>query len=419
MSKGYKVRRYGYDRRQQKKRRTAGVILTVAIIVGACVAGWFLFEPVSEWVKDFAEEQKHKIELQKEESQKPKPEKPTPDNPDQEPEEPPAPETAAFPALTVQLSPAELLDPAALTAKLQKLKAEGYDAVLFDLKDKDGAVLYESALPAVLENPSQQAARFDLAEVIRKVKEAGLTPVGRLYAFRDRLGARGMPEAAVKFNYTETNWIDNSADAGGKSWLNPVSPQAQDYLLALLEEAAGAGLETIVLDGVQFPEGYSLELATYAAPNVTVDKSAVLAGFLEKAVARVEAKNATLWTTFGVSVTAGVNEVRCGTDPAKVIKAARHVVVDVAPAQFGAGLTHEKLTLTAPVKSPYETVKAALSASPVLKTEGLTLAASVQGYTAPWIPAEANLSYGKEQIDQQLKAVKEFGVEHAIVNPIG
>ena len=59
------------------------------------------------------------------------------------------------------------------------------------------------------------------------------------------------------------NWIDDSKANGGKPWLNPNDKEAQDYIIALVEEAAGNGLGAILLDGVQFPEGVSLNLATY------------------------------------------------------------------------------------------------------------------------------------------------------------
>ena len=54
MSKDFKVRRYGRDRRRQRKVNAAKVILLVAVIAAACLAGWYRYDPVSAWVSEKA-----------------------------------------------------------------------------------------------------------------------------------------------------------------------------------------------------------------------------------------------------------------------------------------------------------------------------------------------------------------------------
>lgn len=418
MSKGYKVRRYGYDRRQQKKQHRLAFVLMVVIITVACVAGWFLYEPVSLWIQNYAAELAQKREEAA--AQKPQqPETPLPDDPAVPPAgEEPSPEQTAFPQKSTTLTTSQLMDQAALAATLKTLAAAGYDGVIFDLKDLDGQVLYQSAVEAVTANEFQTAARYDLSAVLKTIREAGLTPVGRLYAFRDRTATKQLTDAAVKYSYSKTNWLDNAASAGGKSWLNPNSTEAQDYILALLREATDAGLTQVVLDGIQFPEGYSLNLATYATQGTTVDKSTILSAFLQKAVAQGKADGCTVWGDIAVSAAAGVNTVRYGTDPSRLFSACGNVVLNVAPEQFGAGITSEGLTLQEPVKDPYGTVKAALAASATLKKEGLVLVAEVQGYTSTVVASKNNLAYSQEQIDLQIKAAEEFGIANIIVDTV-
>ena len=52
--KDYKIKRYGRDRRRQKTAATAKVVLMVALIAAACCAGWFLYDPISEWMTEKA-----------------------------------------------------------------------------------------------------------------------------------------------------------------------------------------------------------------------------------------------------------------------------------------------------------------------------------------------------------------------------
>ena len=142
-----------------------------------------------------------------------------------------------------------------------------------------------------------------------EIRQAGLVPVGRVYAFKDRTATAHMYESAVKYMDSPVNWIDDSKANGGKPWLNPNDKEAQDYIIALVEEAAGSGLGAILLDGVQFPEGVSLNLATYGNTG-TLDKSAILADFLARARGAGEGAGGQVATTVNLISAAGLSNVR-------------------------------------------------------------------------------------------------------------
>ena len=60
--KEYKVKRYGRDRRHQKTAATLKTVLMVLLIAGACAAGWFLYDPISAWLTEKAEEHQQRQE---------------------------------------------------------------------------------------------------------------------------------------------------------------------------------------------------------------------------------------------------------------------------------------------------------------------------------------------------------------------
>ena len=408
MSKDFKVRRYGRDRRRQRKVNAAKVILLVAVIAAACLAGWYLYDPVSAWVSEKAaqwqlqREQREQERAQEQQNQQ---------NQQGEPggqEEPgttptlPTGEQGAFPAGSVVLDTALLYEPDALEQKLAALAAEGYTGAVFTLKDADGLVLYRSALEDVTQNTAQTAARYDLKSVIETIEAAGLTPIGRIWAFDDHTASRRMPDAMVKYNYTETNWIHNDKEAGGHSWLNPVSSRAQEYILSLLREAADSGLSAILLEGVQFPTGYSLELATYAEKGVTVDQSAVLADFAGSAAAEMRQRGVSLWTALWMGDLSG-ESVRLGSDPMKVLSAAEHCVIKAAPEQFA--------TKKAPLAEDIYTVMQARWAALTPKLpDGVTLAAEIQG-DAPAAGLWQGAGWGETQVADQIRAAEQAGVK--------
>ena len=71
----------------------------------------------------------------------------------------------------------------------------------------------------------------------------GITPVGRIYAFKDPLAASVHLESAVHYQETEWAWLDNSAAMGGKAWLNPVNEYAKVISLISLLNRLARGLK--------------------------------------------------------------------------------------------------------------------------------------------------------------------------------
>ena len=427
--KDFKIKHYDYGRAQQHKQNIRSALVTLLMTAAALAAGWFIYPPVYELVTNY------EAFL----SRFPQPDAPPLDGPESGPSEsepdqlPPddSAEATLFPQAAVYLSPEVLEDAAALDAALASLGRKGVDGVVFDLKDVDGMVRYRSSLELVESNRAQGENPYNLSRTLDRIRRAGMTPVGRIYAFKDRTATAHMYESAVKYMDSPVNWIDDSKANGGKPWLNPNDRDAQDYILALVEEAADSGLGMILLDGVQFPEGVSLNLATYGNTG-TLDKSAILADFLTRARGVGERTGCQVATTVNLISAAGLSDVRYGEDVGKLISAVGSAVVEVMPEQFGNGVTSETLTLSAPAQDPYGTVSQALSVSrEALLLNGEDedngdededqdqgqagerplLGAVVQAYTSRFLSESANREYGAREVQDQVRAVQEVGIQ--------
>ncbi|MEG1777430.1 MAG: putative glycoside hydrolase, partial [Angelakisella sp.] len=163
---------------------------------------------------------------------------------------PPEQVRSGLPQKTYYLSAQTLQSKEQLAIALDGIKAKGGNGVMFDLKNDRGEVLYDSALPIVAKNLALAEQPYSLAETLEAIRAAGLAPVGRIFAFKDSTSTASLTEGAVKYMNSKVNWLDNAKASGGKSWLNPNSAVARDYILALVDEAATAGVSCLVLDGV-------------------------------------------------------------------------------------------------------------------------------------------------------------------------
>ena len=179
---------------------------------------------------------------------------PSTTSPTTAPTQPPAPtvEKMAFVSLS------SLRNAITRPTMLADLRKSGYTAVLFDLKDENGVLHY--AFSGTLAKKGRAIAdtaltQDELTAIIQDCHTADLEPVARLFAFKDKTATSKLKNGRINWSGDKvTLWLDAAASKGGKSWLNPYAEEAQSYITELATELTEVGFETLVLDGVQFPQ---------------------------------------------------------------------------------------------------------------------------------------------------------------------
>jgi len=219
--------------------------------------------------------------------------------------------------------PIGMLDHRDQSAQLQaRARNLGTNTAVMTFKDANGWLTYRSNLIQMdLLNASARArhrtdwTKFDM------IHRANQSVMAVVHTFDDPLAAGLMPEAAVLRYGTAEPW----ADSDGNAWLNPWSPTAREYLLAVIREIAAFGqqgvrVDYILLRGVTFPGG-NLNNATFPGGDHEDPeaRNAVLRSFIEEAQAaagdaallvmlpRTEAENAEalggdLWNSATIAI---------------------------------------------------------------------------------------------------------------------
>lgn len=178
-----------------------------------------------------------------------------------------------------------LHNPSSMQAFLTNAKALGADSVMIDFKRADGTIVYASPLESVIKVGSIENNVEDINAVIKTIHDSGLKVIAKIYCYRDPLAPYRLgTQSYVHYKNTASSWIDNAIDKGGKRWLNPYSDEAQDYLLDIIGEVAAMDVDRIILDSVQFPEGYGLSSATYPGEKESgKTRNQILKSFISKA----------------------------------------------------------------------------------------------------------------------------------------
>ncbi len=152
------------------------------------------------------------------------------------------------------------------------------NALMVDLKDETGQVLYESQVP-LAKQVGADAGMYDLRHVASLAHGEGLYLIGRLVAFQDPIAAKRMPEMSVWDSATQAPFTSR-----GQYFLDPTDPDARAYALDLAKEACSMGVDELQFDYVRFPDSRP-ESAMFDGGVTAEVRAETMRGFLSDAVA--------------------------------------------------------------------------------------------------------------------------------------
>ncbi len=173
-----------------------------------------------------------------------------------------------------------------IDAVIAQMKQKGATHCVFDVKDLDGNIMYDSNNEYAKQLIGN--IKIDVKLIAEKMKQNNLVPVARIYTFMDKLISNIERTTAVMYAGTDTRWLDSSLALGGKPWANPANKIVQDYILDITEEIMSLGVTEIVFAGFSTPTGYSLDKRDFGA---TIDQVlANMKNLLNTLEAKISAK---------------------------------------------------------------------------------------------------------------------------------
>jgi hypothetical protein len=158
------------------------------------------------------------------------------------------------------------------------IKTTELNAIVIDIKDFSGLVLYDADVPDVdLYNAKEVRIRRPNA-LIKRLHDEGIYVIARQTVFQDPALVGARPDLAVRNVRTGEVWEDRK----GLSWIDPSSRDAWDYNIAIARDAAGRGFDEVNFDYIRFPSDGDLSAIGYPFYNAsTTSKTAAIAEFFE------------------------------------------------------------------------------------------------------------------------------------------
>lgn len=284
------------------------------------------------------------------------------------------------------------------------------NAVVIDIKNDEGEITYQMDLQKAQDMGACVSYIRDMEGLMATLKEHGIYTIARIVCFKEPCLAEYEPELALKKADGTT-----LTDGYGLEWVNPYEEGVWEYLTDVALAAAGVGFDEIQYDYVRFPIGEDAETADYGVDTETYPKEEAILGFLTYAAGRLHEKNVPVTAdVFGTIIGSAVDVERVGQNYEGLGRTVDVICPMIYPSHYG----NNVFGLKVPDAHPYETVYAALEGSreelaAIEEQKRAVVRPWLQAFTATWV--EGHISYGGEQIRQQIQAVYDAGYEEWIL----
>lgn len=278
------------------------------------------------------------------------------------------------------------------------------NALVIDVKDDRGFVLYRSTVPLAREigaDTTRPMSYRRVRAVLDTMRTYGIYPIARIVVAKDPLLAEQRLDWSIKRRSDPTKpWLDKN----GKPWLDPHQRGVWKYAADLAREAVNLGFSEVQFDYVRFPDEKRLvREATFPLANGRVRAQVIRE---QLGFARTELRPTSVPLTidvFGLTAT-DTTDMGIGQQWEKFIDQADVVLPMVYPSHFAPG-TYK---LANPNAAPFATIDHAL-ADAARRSAGIPNAARI----VPWYQ-DFTLGpprYGAAEVRAQIRAGYKNGVK--------
>ncbi|WP_242986001.1 putative glycoside hydrolase [Oceanobacillus zhaokaii] len=290
------------------------------------------------------------------------------------------------------------------------------NAMVIDIKEDHGNLTFK---------PEEGSPFADIAmnyisdpeSMMKTLEEKQIYPIARIVVFKDSVLAKERPD--LSFTENGKVWVNNR----GEAFVNPFEKEVWEYNVEIAKIAAKMGFKEIQFDYVRFPEGFETKdeqfqysQGDYADSELSNIKKRVEAVSDFVAYAREELKNYDVDVSvdiFGYAAT--IEEAPgIGQNFSRIAENVDVISSMIYPSHWTTGY----FGLENPDEEPYRLVKeyskvenevlGALETPPVSRPW-------LQDFEAPWLYSGATKQYSKAEVEDQIKALYESGIDEFLL----
>lgn len=289
------------------------------------------------------------------------------------------------------------------------------NAMVIDIKDDFGYLTYTPDEDSPFRDISKRYIR-DPEAMMKRLEEHQIYPIARIVVFKDSVLAEKRPD--LSFTQNGEVWKNRRNEA----FVNPFLKEVWDYNVAIAEKAVKMGFKEIQFDYVRFPEGFERrdEVLTYGLGdyadgerNNVQKRVDAVTDFVAYAREKLQPYDVDVSVDiFGYSAT--ISEAPgIGQNFSRIAEN-----VDVISSMIYPSHWTSYFGIAKPDLHPYELVSeyAKVENEVLGRLENSPISRPwIQDFTASYLGAGNYKVYGKEEVEAQIKALYENGINEFLL----
>ncbi len=264
------------------------------------------------------------------------------------------------------------------------------NAVVIDIKDYTGYILYDSQIPAIKELKTKRVVLKNIPALIAKLHEHDIYVIARQTVFQDPILAEKKPGWAIK-NKQGGIWHDKK----GLAWVDSARKDLWDYNVNIAKEVIDLGFDEVNFDYVRFPTDGNMSNAVI--PSSTA-RNTVMANFFKYLSQELKDEPAYISVDFfGL-----VMENFTGMSIGQKIDTASDSVDYISPMMYPSHYAKGHLGLANPAANPGKVIDNGMK-------KGSPLFVDKRAQLRPWLQAfNIGAQYGAVNIRAQINMVEKY-----------
>lgn len=267
------------------------------------------------------------------------------------------------------------------------------NAVVIDIKDYTGYILYSSQVPLAVELKTTRPILKDVPALIARLHAKNIYVIARQTVFQDPILAEKKPTWAFARKGGGL-WRDKL----GLAWVNPAKTEVWDYNVAIAREAIALGFDEVNFDYVRFPSDGNMSQVVYT--HGARQRYDVMRDFYQYVSAALSAEPAWLSVDlFGFAM-----ERHDGMGIGQRLEDTVEVVDYISPMMYPSHYPSGHLGLQNPAASPGLVIANGMSkGAPYFATS------TARAQVRPWLQAfHIGAHYDAAKIRAQINAVEKY-----------
>ena len=302
--------------------------------------------------------------------------------------------------------------PSRLEEMIKIAKENNINTFVIDVKEDVGTLSFD--MPEYIKNMNPGANNKpkikNIREIISRLKENNIYLIARVVSFKDPIYAKNNKNKSIVYKKDGTQFSNKD----GLAWVSPYDRNLWNYNVEVSKEAARVGFNEIQFDYVRFPasNGGKLDSELDYRNEKNESKVKAIQEYLKYAKENLEPLGVYLSVAVYGQVASSDDDMSLGQHYETMANIVDYISPMEYPSHYGSGVYGLKVPDANPYKTVYHSTKDALKRSKNIDESAL-VRPWIQAFTAKWV--KGHINYGPDEIKEQVKALKDLGVEEYIL----